>query len=91
MPYSSVSEVPSYVPKNKRKQWMEVWNSVYREHGDESRAFASANAVAGHKSKKLFKFGTQMTGFTNGTSYGPFECGHCMFFDKIDERMAFWQ
>ena len=89
MPYSSVSEVPSYVPKNKRKQWMEVWNSVYREHGDESRAFASANAVAGHKSKKLFKFGTQMTGFTNGASYGPFECGHCMFFDKIDERMAF--
>lgn len=45
MPYSSVSEVPSYVPKNKRKQWMAVWNDSYSRHGDESRAFAEANAA----------------------------------------------
>lgn len=89
MPYSSVSEVPSYVPKAKRKQWLEVWNSVYHQTNDESRAFASANSVAGPKSKKLFKFGTQMTGYTNGAAFGPFECGHCMFFDKLDERLAF--
>ncbi len=89
MPYSNTSEVPSYVPKSKRKQWLEVWNSTYKETGSESRAFASANSVAGPKSKKLFKFGTQMTGYTNGAAFGPFECGHCMFFDKVDERLAF--
>lgn len=56
MPYSSVDEVPDYVPKDKRKQWMEVWNSSYKEHGDEERAFREANAVAGpHSGKKLLK------------------------------------
>lgn len=88
MPYSSDSEVPSYVPKAKRKQWRSVWNSVYNQTGDESRAFASANSVAGPKSKKLFKFGTELTGYTHGF-YGPFECGHCLFFDAIDKTKAF--
>lgn len=45
MPYNSVSDVPDYVPEGKRKQWLEVWNSSYKEHHDESRAFAEANSV----------------------------------------------
>src|SRR5580765_6708927 len=45
MPYHSVSEVPDHVPKDKRKQWMEVWNSVYDKTGDEGKAFAAANGV----------------------------------------------
>lgn len=52
MPYASVNEVPSYVPKAKRKQWLEVWNSSYKEHGDEERAFREANGVAGPNSSK---------------------------------------
>ena len=59
MPYSSVSEVPSNVPKAKRKQWLEVWNSAYeraKEDGKdhdaaEASAFAQANAVAGPNAK----------------------------------------
>jgi hypothetical protein len=54
MPYSSISEVPYYVPQEKRKQWLDVWNSEYEKHGDESRAFASANSVTGTKSKEKF-------------------------------------
>jgi hypothetical protein len=47
MPYASVAELPPEVkgklksPK-KRRQWLHVWNSSYKEHHDESRAFASA-------------------------------------------------
>ena len=85
MPYASVSEVPKYVPKAKRKQWLEVWNSSYKEHGDESRAFAEANAVAGPKSKKLFKFGTPATGFTAGV-FGPFKCGNCKFSGESEDE-----
>lgn len=60
MPYSSVEEVPDYVPKEKRPQWKEVWNSAYdaalkdgktKEHA-ESSAFAQANGVAGPNSAK---------------------------------------
>lgn len=45
MPYSSVDEVPSNVPKSKRKKWMAVWNAIWEEHHDEGRAFAGANAA----------------------------------------------
>lgn len=53
MPYASDSEVPPYVPKKKRAQWREVWNSSYNTHHDESRAFAEANSVTGHSSKTV--------------------------------------
>jgi hypothetical protein len=66
MPYASVDEVPSYVPKGKRKQWMEVWNSSYKEHGDEARAFREANAVAGPNSKA---FQTETDTVTDFLSY----------------------
>jgi hypothetical protein len=42
MPYSSVKEVPDNVPDGKKKQFMEVFNSVYSESKDEGKAMASA-------------------------------------------------
>lgn len=85
MPYSSVSEVPSYVPKGKRKMWMEVWNSIYNEHGDESRAFAGANAaVKKTVLSELVKFGTENTGFTKG-EWGPFNCSRCEYSKAITD------
>lgn len=52
-PYNSTSQVPDYVPEDKKKQWMDVWNSVHDKGGSEASAFAQANAVAGpsHKAK----------------------------------------
>lgn len=58
--YGSVSEVPNYVPEDKKAQWKEVWNSAYKKakkdgkskDDAEAGAFAQANAVAGPKSKK---------------------------------------
>lgn len=51
--YASVSEVPGYVPKDSRKQWMDIWNSAYKAAKDkglsdkdaESKAFAEASGV----------------------------------------------
>ena len=42
MPYSSPSKVPSNVPEPKRRQFMEVFNSVYSDTQDEGRAMAAA-------------------------------------------------
>ena len=42
MPYSSAKEVPSSVPAGKKKQFMEVFNSVYNDTKDEGRAMAAA-------------------------------------------------
>ena len=84
MPYSSVSEVPDSVPKAKRKQWLEVWNSSYKRHHDEARAFAEANAVAGPNAKASAAFkaaGTKATGFVRAVD-GPFRCGHCAHMEK---------
>lgn len=53
-PYSSQDDpdLPSNVRKmspSKRRQWVHVFNGELAAHGDEGRAFASANSVAGHK------------------------------------------
>ena len=61
MPYTSVSQVPSRVPKAKRKQWMDIWNSVYKKAKDdgksdseaESLAFAEANGVIKKESHSM--------------------------------------
>src|SRR6266481_6301948 len=61
MPYSSVSEVPDYVPSAKRKQWLAVFNSAFKrakkkgktDKQAEQSAFAQANAVAGPNAKTL--------------------------------------
>ena len=58
--YKSTSEVPDYVPEDKKAQWKEVWNSAYKKakkdgksnDDAESSAFAQANGVAGPKSEK---------------------------------------
>jgi len=42
MPYRSAKEVPSNVPAGKKKQFMEVFNSVYNDTKDEGRAMAAA-------------------------------------------------
>ena len=47
MPYSNVSKLPAHVkkyPPKKQRQWMQIFNSVYRQTKSESRAFAAANA-----------------------------------------------
>jgi HK97 family phage prohead protease len=53
VPYDKASEVPDYVPSDKKKQWMEVWNSVYKKAKNdgksdktaETEAFTQANGV----------------------------------------------
>lgn len=61
MPYSSASDAPSYVPKEKKKKWVAIFNSVYnqaikdgksKEKAEES-AFAVANSKSGPNSKAL--------------------------------------
>ena len=79
MPYHSVSEVPDHVPKSKRKQWMEVWNSIYQETGDEGRAFAGANS-------EVKKFGTPDVGYV-GAEFGPFNCGRCKYSEELNDEL----
>jgi hypothetical protein len=43
MPYNSVAEVPSYVPKAKRRQWMAIFNSSIKAGDNEKTAFAKAS------------------------------------------------
>ena len=55
MPYSSISEVPKWVRdrgEKKARQWMHIFNSVYKQTGDEGRAFRAANAAIGKKKEK---------------------------------------
>lgn len=60
MPYTKPSEAPDYVPKEKKKQWIAVFNSAWdkakadgkSDKEAESSAFAQANGVAGPNSKK---------------------------------------
>jgi SPP1 gp7 family putative phage head morphogenesis protein len=63
MPYSaSGSDVPSYVPKARKKQWAAVWNSAYgrsKKDGSsdkdaEAAAFRQANGVAGPNASNKF-------------------------------------
>jgi hypothetical protein len=44
MPYSA-DNTPSYVPKAHKAQWAAVWNSAFKAHGDEGKAFKIANGV----------------------------------------------
>lgn len=60
MPYANESEVPSYVPQEKRAQWKDVWNSAHTAalktglsaEDAEAKAFREANGVAGPSSEK---------------------------------------
>jgi hypothetical protein len=89
MPYKEDgSDVPKHVKgKKKRRQWAHVWNSMYQQTGDESRAYAAANSVAG-RSKKLSKFGTDIVGYV-GAEFGPFKCGTCKYSESLfDESIC---
>lgn len=65
MPYSKPSDAPSYVPEEKKAQWIAVFNSEWERNKDkpeeerEKISFSAANAVAGpnspKKKKKLMK------------------------------------
>lgn len=90
MPYNAETGagVPDHVVGDKaRRQWANVWNGTFKETGSEERAFAAANSVYNRrkKHKKLLKFGTALTGFTEGF-YGPFQCGHCTAFADLGEN-----
>jgi len=58
MPYTA-SNVPTYVPKSKAKQWAAIWNAAYEEkikagatkEKAESYAFAVASGKAGPNAK----------------------------------------
>ncbi len=53
MPYSKPSDAPDHVPADKKKQWIDIWNSAYKKalkdglskDEAESKAFAEANGV----------------------------------------------
>lgn len=61
MPYTKTSDVPDYVPADKKKQWMEVWNSVHAaqkkagasDKTAESEAFKQANGVVKKETKSM--------------------------------------
>jgi len=49
--YASVEDIPPAVKEHfkdakKQRQWMHVWNNVYKQSGDEQKAFAQAWAAA---------------------------------------------
>lgn len=94
MPYESVAEIPDYVPKKKRRQWLRVFNSAYSAAVKDGKgakeaeeiAFAEANGVAGPNAKKgarsaVKAIGTDKTGFVRANE-GPFRCGHCEYFER---------
>ena len=92
MPYSSVDEVPDYVPKDKRKQWLEVFNSAYeRQDGTakekEEHAFAQANSVARPNSKvkkQMDKFNQVSVGYESVSTRPGQSCGECVSFEPPD-------
>lgn len=60
----SVDEVPNSVPKEKRKQWMEVWNKVYKRALDAGKPPAEAEksgiAEANDAVKERAKFAAEL-------------------------------
>ena len=62
MPHSSASKVPSNVPDSKKKQFMEVFNSVYDKTKDEGRAMAAAYSAI----KKSMSVGSKVSWNSSG-------------------------
>jgi hypothetical protein len=91
MPYrEDGSDVPDRIKgKKKRRQWAHVWNGEYAQHGDEGRAFATANSIYNQSKKvtltQFLKFGTDETGFTKG-EYGPFKCATCKYSSALGDE-----
>lgn len=70
MPYPTTASLPPAVKNKlkgkKRRQWMHVWNSEFKSHGDETRAFASAWAAVkkGKGMAKSLAFGVDSATFS---------------------------
>jgi len=62
MPYSSAQEVPDSVPAGKKKQFMEVFNSVYSDTQDEGKAMAAAYSAI----KKGMSVGSKVSWSSSG-------------------------
>ena len=100
MPYSRIDEVPDYVPKDKRRQWMSVFNSAHaaaKEDGKsdkeaEESAFAQANAMAGPNSDKTTganmkaNIGSTDVHYTAQASVAAESCRNCLYFDPAGNR-----
>ena len=75
MPYEKLSDLPDHVkklPEDKQKQWMSVFNSVYKEKNDEGAAMAAANAAVKKNNEKTeYEFNAEIfsTGNWNGDEY----------------------
>lgn len=89
MPYSSIDMLPENIkklPKNRQRQWMEVWNSAYKKAKDEgtsdsdaeSSAFAQANGVI----KKEMMVDLELTKKVNGVDHPK---GDFLVVEKDDE------
>ena len=64
MPYSSSKDVPSNVPEPKKRQFMEVFNSVYNDTKDEGRAMAAAYSAI--KKKEGMSVGSRVSWNSSG-------------------------
>lgn len=68
MPYSKPSEAPDYIADDKKAQWIEVWNSVYKKQkadgasdkDAESEAFKQANGVAKNAGRNAMNLKLEM-------------------------------
>ena len=103
MPYDgpSDSSLPDYIkklPKSKRAQWVEVFNSAMQQHHDESKAFAMANGVVkGSKSlitdwydvdsRQLSQQEAEYTPYGADSEGG---CANCRWFVSPDACLLVW-
>ena len=70
MPFPTLASLPERVkkfPKKKQEQWRNIWNSVFKQTGEESRAFAAANAKV-KESTDMKKNGMRDIGWTQDLS-----------------------
>ena len=73
MPYNRPSDAPDSVPKEKKAQWVEVWNSVYAaavkdkksQAEAEGEAFKQANGVVKERQGMGFEVGVQTSADPN--------------------------
>jgi HK97 family phage major capsid protein len=57
-PYTGANDpkLPSHIqalPREKRRQWVGVWNNIYEQSGDEGQAFTVANGAVKHFGKSV--------------------------------------
>lgn len=48
MPYTTINELPAHIKKYEKivqRQWMHVFNTVFKKTSSEARAFKAANSI----------------------------------------------